>query len=52
MFHLTLDELRDGDLAMDVRGVCVLLDPYSKRFIFKTLHIDYATESGFVLVDR
>ena len=50
-FSIVFDEPRRNDLCMEIEGIQIQIDRFTKRYLDEETYIDYSTEQGFVVGD-
>ncbi|MED1466810.1 iron-sulfur cluster biosynthesis family protein [Bacillus salipaludis] len=50
-FSIVFDEPRRNDLCIEMDGIQIRLDRFTKRYIDEEIEIDYQVEKGFLVGD-
>lgn len=48
-FSIVFDEPRRNDLCIEIEGIQIQIDRFTKRYLDEEMHIDYSEEQGFVV---
>lgn len=48
-FSIVFDEPRQNDLCLEMEGIQIQIDRFTKRYLNEETHIDYSEEQGFVV---
>ena len=48
-FSIVFDEPRRNDLCIEMEGIQIQIDRFTKRYLDEETHIDYSEEQGFVV---
>ena len=48
---ILFDEPRRNDLCIEMEGIQIQIDRFTKRYLDEETHMDYSTEQGFVVGD-
>jgi len=48
-FSIVFDEPRQNDLCLEMEGIQIQIDRFTKRYLNEEMHIDYSEEQGFVV---
>ncbi|WP_026566748.1 HesB/IscA family protein [Bacillus sp. UNC41MFS5] len=48
-FSIVFDEPRRNDLCMEIEGIQIQIDRFTKRYLDDETQIDYSEEQGFVV---
>jgi Fe-S cluster assembly iron-binding protein IscA len=48
-FSIVFDEPRRNDLCIEMEGIKIQIDRFTKRYLDEETHIDYSEEQGFVV---
>jgi len=50
-FSILIDEPRRNDLSMEIEGIQLRMDRFTKRYLDEETEIDYQEEQGFLVGD-